>query len=851
MTTSPPRLSDSAPRSTDASPRSVVRQALPVVLVLLAVAASVLTAAPWLRAFPVSFAGAPLFGASVLSVLVPLIAGSLRPRRVALGVLVDVLAFVIFTLLAVLREPTGFAGLVEGIYRGPSQLLSYALPLVGSRGLLVAPVALIWLAGALAGECLARRWFTLLPYLGFVVAFGLGFAGTQRAVPGADQVRATLLAGGLLLALSLLRAVHVWVHQDRAAETTQADGVLPLRGLAAGVATTLVVVLGASLAVQADAFPRRASVPARVPPIASSDPVTPISFVAGLRPDGANSPKRALFSVAVDHSTPGYFPIATLDSYDGAGWTFDRTFRPSGGTVPADADPDLRAATTVTQRYEISSDVFAGTPWLPALDRPAKITGTGVTVDTDSGMVLPSASLAPKSAYTVTSAVDSATFAELHRTAVPDSATSVVDSELPPALQTTLDRLVQTFSRETGVPTSPAVPFLQALEHDLSTRYTLSNAAAGSASGPAATSSATASPAADATPSAAPSPAPSPSSAAAVPAADELAGSTGFSDVLGSVIGERSGTPEQYATLMALVARDLGVPARVATGFRVRGDAGGSTLPAGRYEVTDADAWTWVEIPVVGSGWVVLDAAPDRHGANQPQTASAAPQAPSSSAAPSQNALLTQSNNGHAVAPRSAVPTASTGTNKALVIGLIAIVALIVLAMLLVLVGRKPARAARRRRSPDPRTRVIGAWQETLDVLSEAGLPELSTHTSAEIARLTGDQFGVQSGAEAATLGSAANAAAYSARTMVTAEDAEAAWSRHRVLKKSVARQLDWRQRLAAGLRYHRPEQVRRPVSPASWRASAAAATGPDHVTHSSIDSNARRRPERRHRRAH
>ena len=49
----------------------MIRRLVPALLVPLCVIASVLAAAPWLRAFPASVGAVPLFGAAVLSVIVP------------------------------------------------------------------------------------------------------------------------------------------------------------------------------------------------------------------------------------------------------------------------------------------------------------------------------------------------------------------------------------------------------------------------------------------------------------------------------------------------------------------------------------------------------------------------------------------------------------------------------------------------------------------------------------------------------------------------------------------------------------------------------------------------------------
>ena len=537
------------------------------------------------------------------------------------------------------------------------------------------------------------------------------------------------------------------------------------------------------------------------------------------------------------------------------------------------------------------------------------MTGKSVNIDPASGMIVPAGNLSPGAMYTVHSGISTTTFAQVKASrATPDTATPTVDTQLPGGLRTTLDQLIKAFVDETGIPSSPALPFLQALQKDLQTKYLLSSAAQGSSTGTVARASPTPSSSGTATTSAKPTttpkpstsktatsgkphsshtnradqvrplgskptsksagkashrttakatshppakhstsraastPPPTPSPTSAPPT--DVAGSTGFADVLASIVGSgRSGTPEQFATLIALVARELGIPARVVTGFRIPTAPGETTVAAGQHNVTTADAWTWTEIPLVGSGWVVLDASPTLYSQNPQQTESAAAPPSSKSVPPSQNALVTQNDNGHAVAKKSPVPSTSSAPNEALLVALLVAIGVLLFALLLVLVSRKRVRAARRRRSPDPRTRLIGAWQESLDVLSEAGLPELTTLTSSEIADLTDEQFGAESGERTRALGTAANAVAYSVATVIAPAEADAAWSQQRTLRKAVRRQLGVRGRMAASLRYHRPKQAERPTSPASWADATAAAR--------SASRRVQRRRYRGRRRAH
>lgn len=448
-------------------PGALTRGLLPLLVVPLALLASVLATAPWLRSFPTSVAGAPLYGAAVLSVLVPLLTSGLRPRAVWVSALVDLVAFVVYALLVVLHDPLGVPSLAQGLYQGPSQILTFALPLVSPRRLMAAPVALTWLAGALAGECLARRWYTLLPYGGFLLAFGLAVAGSQRGA-GPDAASAhlteTVLATGLLVTLLLMRSVQAWVHQDETAESTQPDGILPMRSVAVGAALTAVIALVASLAVQTGAFPKQADTPQRAPTVNESTPLSPLAYVAGLRPRTVGAPSPTLFNVNLDATSPGYVALADLDTYDGSGWTFDRTFRPSGGVVPDDTDTSLQTRYGVTQAYRIIGGRITGVPWMPFVYRPQRVVGIGVNIDPQSGMIVPARRLRVGDTYTVRSATNARTFAQLKLGAAePDTTTPTVDTQLPGTVRVTLGQLISAFVDETGVPSSPALPFLSAM----------------------------------------------------------------------------------------------------------------------------------------------------------------------------------------------------------------------------------------------------------------------------------------------------------------------------------------------------------------------------------------------------
>lgn len=797
----------------------MMRRLVPYSLLPLSLIACALASAPWLRAFPSAVIGIPLFGAAALSVLVPMIVVGIGVRRLWITALIDAVVLIFFELFVTLRAPTAFDSLYTGLVHGPSQILTFALPLVSPRSLLVAPVALCWISGAVIGECVARGWRTTLPHLSLLVTFGLAYAGTARAITSTADGRRydTLFAATLLLALLLMRAAQVWLAQDEGADTTQPDGMLPLRGLAVAAVLAVLVAAGAAGLGQSPALSGRPATPDRVPPLHQSQALTPVSFIAGLRPSDPRRAGTSLFRVTTDRASSNYISLATVDYYDGDGWTFTRTFRPSGGVVPADADPAMHApGRPVTQQYVIGKGQLSTVPWMPYLDRAQRVTGAAVNIDVTSGMVVPARALRPGETYTVRSDVASKTFDQLGHTAALGTSAAPVDTTLANGLAAPLGTLVHSLEMETGVSSDQVIPFLQAVARDFRTRSGLAGAPAVPSSHPSAASAASAASGGARTsrrPTTTPTPAPS---------ASPHTGGTSFADVLASIRGSHSATPEQYATLTALIARQLTVPARVVSGFRITPSPGATRLAAGTYDVTTAEAWTWVEIPIRGLGWVVLDPSPGIYAAAPPQRNAAGPPSPTPTPTPSQNALLTHaSDGGHAVAPSSSTPHGQQPSAPAVAL-VVAIVGAAALALLIAIrLARKQLRARRRRRSGDPRRRLLGAWQEGLDVLAESGLPDLSALTSAEVAESTLERFGREPAAQARYLGDAANLAIFSPTTWIGPEQADAAWRAEDWLRRTVRRRLHWRERITAGLRYHRPNRPRVRTAAAPWAAAA------------------------------
>lgn len=76
--------------------------------------------------------------------------------------------------------------------------------------------------------------------------------------------------------------------------------------------------------------------------------------------------------------------------------------------------------------------------------------------------------------------------------------------------------------------------------------------------------------------------------------------------VIDDFLAERSGYCTHYATAFSVLARLLGVPARVALGYQPGGAAGED----GSYEVTMEQLHAWSEVWIDGYGWVGVDVTP-------------------------------------------------------------------------------------------------------------------------------------------------------------------------------------------------------------------------------------------------
>ena len=201
------------------------------------------------------------------------------------------------------------------------------------------------------------------------------------------------------------------------------------------------------------------------------------------------------------------------------------------------------------------------------------------------------------------------------------------------------------------------------------------------------------------------------------------------------------GDQEQYAVTAALMARQLGFPARVVFGFVPEVNTQGPT------EVLGKDISAWIEVNTVQYGWVMMDPTPPVRDIPQElpkdPTTIARPQSPVQPPIDDPTRPDIQQ-------PPESSQDPSTKDNFLLlvllaalqVVGWVALGAAIILAPFLAIVVAKLRRRMLRRRAPTVIQRISGGWQEFEDAVIDHGLEPPISPTRTEVASIVG---GVQS----------------------------------------------------------------------------------------------------------
>ncbi len=747
---------------------------------------------PWLSAYRVAALPGILAGASVLPVVIEVLVGWRRPHRLMVTTACSLAGLAAFLGMVVGAGPGAVA---SGLIRGPSYLVTDTLPLGGPRSLLGPAIAVTWTTAAVVAGLIARALGQ--PAQGAARALGhLAMAVLVASYVGAYAVSSSAprhegMTGALMLGAMAALALTI---------SRMSPSPVPARRVMGGAGFVAVVALVAWSIVPGlpglASHQKRAISLRRQAPLANPMAISPVDAIASLRDGDPKAAPRTVMTVTTNAPSTGYLAIADLDLYDGATWSFDRTFQPTGGRVPAppQGTPGT-SGTEVRQDYRMDRSLGPTLPFVAYLDRPVQVAGKGaVALDADAvtGMVVPVRPVAGDARYSVTSVAPARTLSGLPESTRLQSPAGDLDRQMPPDTGTDIGSTLAYLASLTGQTPAPTVSFLGAMVAALGRTDRRID------------------PLAPALPAEVGGPAPR--------------GGTSLSEVIAATTIAREATPEQFATLFVVVARSLGVAARLVTGFRVApadggpresgqgpsGPGAGARLPAGTYRVTNRDAWTWAEVPVAGLGWIVVDPTPSQVATGLlPSPVPAALTTPTTQP-PESNAV--GRGGGHALAPATPIHLPPSSP-PSLLVALWGIAGATLAAIAIVLgvpAGRRRTRRWRRRRGR-PEEMAVGAWLELLDDLNRAGLQPSGAATSKEVADLAGQSWGPAMAAPVQRVGSLADQALCSQRSGLDADTAVTAWNDCETVRLEVRRQSSIAQRARGAL--HVGTQPPRPVA--------------------------------------
>lgn len=292
-------------------------------------------------------------------------------------------------------------------------------------------------------------------------------------------------------------------------------------------------------------------------------------------------------------------------------------------------------------------------------------------------------------------------------------------------------------------------------------------------------------------------------------------------DIVAVFLQARAGYCVHYAAAMTLMARTLGIPARIAVGF----------LPGTRnpdvpseYIVSTDDLHAWPELHFDGIGWVRFEPTPSRGAtpayaddtvpppgeepAVDPETGETLAPTPEPSTGPSSRPdEVDPRPSGSPLDPSDLIDGGNDGSLDGEALGPVsagtdarplaaALLALLVLGLLTPALWRVLRRAVRRR-SPDP----LEHWRELRDTARDLGLPAAETRTPRELAAAWGASWTPDQLAALEGVRLALEARAFAAPTPAPVPEAGRAGDRLAVdtvlaaLRGSVPR---WRRALAA-----------------------------------------------------
>jgi hypothetical protein len=379
-------------------------------------------------------------------------------------------------------------------------------------------------------------------------------------------------------------------------------------------------------------------------------------------------------STLVGPSLPARWRLQALDVYDGQRWTPGLTVRPIGTTLGLNTTPRSDLTPPIQFDVELFSDDIDLVP-LPG--QPLTVdTGSSMGVETDLDRTVVRLTEPPRPGLTIKASAEVA----------PGSAASRLGTVATRQVDEIARGFTQTATDMAGDGT--VLEQLHAIETTMHDEWQLDDGAPG--------------------------------------------GGQQLKLIERFVENTKRGTAEQFVTAFVLLARSLGVDARVATGL--------VTPPGDRDQPLDLwsdDAAVWPEVKLVGQGWLAFDPVPAQETSDEqplpPPPAAQSPSAVQPPIPPPADVVGEE----QTVAPADQPGTTDWETVRTwltrggLVAGLAVLPFLVAIGGIL---GIKWTRRRRRLRANDPARRITGAWANTTDSLVDAGLTIAPAWTNDRIA---------------------------------------------------------------------------------------------------------------------
>ena len=193
------------------------------------------------------------------------------------------------------------------------------------------------------------------------------------------------------------------------------------------------------------------------------------------------------------------------------------------------------------------------------------------------------------------------------------------------------------------------------------------------------------------------------------------------------------GDGEQYAVAAALMARQIGFPARVVFGFTP--EQGGD----GTVEVTGSMVSAWVEVNTAELGWVAVDPTPQEREIpeEEPEDPTTVSRPQSVVQPPIEEQELSDNQS-----PTEAVDNEQDTTEPwvllllavARVLGWTLVVLGVLVSPFLLIIGAKLRRRSLRRKAANPLARITGGWREFEDAVIDHGFTPPASATRTELA---------------------------------------------------------------------------------------------------------------------